>query len=53
MTASHHHAGGLGAMGLPFRLTNTTRRATRLQVLHAPAGDGYVAWSSTPPNATT
>ena len=49
MTASHHHAGGLGAMGLPFRLTNTTRRATRLQVLHAPAGDGYVAWSSTTP----
>ena len=40
-------------MGLPFRLTNTTRRATRRQVRHAPVGGGYVAWSSTTPTATT
>jgi len=28
-------------------LSYTTRRANRRQVLHAPAGGGYVAWSST------
>ncbi len=28
-------------------LSYTTRRANRLQVLHAPAGGGYLAWPST------